>query len=140
MISQALELIGGFMTNIVQKLSISRMHVAAEHEVLPDNQPEFVADVVEVIALVDSASPFADHVHIRVPGCLQNVPISFRSYPRGKTVERNDIGALSKYGNTVNHELHAASPVVGITAQLERPQPGTDLRVIYSAFLDFQRG
>ena len=43
-----------------------RIEVAGEHEVLPDQQAELVAEIVEEILFVEAAAPHADHVHVGV--------------------------------------------------------------------------
>ena len=49
---------------------VLRVRRAREQEVLPDEDPELVADVVEVFALVDPATPDAQQVHPRVDRVL----------------------------------------------------------------------
>ena len=117
MVPQTLYLIDRLLPHIVEKCSVARIHVAAEHKVLPDNESEFVADVVEVVVFVDPASPLADHVHIGVARGLKDLAIRGLSDSGGKTVERNYICAFSKNGNAIDHELHASAPVVRIAPQ-----------------------
>src|SRR6185437_13340121 len=109
MIAQALHLIDGLLAHVVEKFCITRIHVAAEHEILPDDQAQLVADVVEVVILVNASAPFTDHVHIGIASRLENIAISGFGDSRGKAVEGNYIGSFSEYGNTVDDEFHAAA-------------------------------
>ena len=79
MIAQALDLLNRFLAHVLLKGQIAGHHVAAEHELLPDHQAKFVADVVEVVALVDAAAPFAHHVHVGIARGLQDLAIAFRA-------------------------------------------------------------
>ena len=45
---------------------VARLHAAAEHEVLPDQQAQLVGDVEECIILVIAAAPVAQHVHVGI--------------------------------------------------------------------------
>ena len=78
MIAQALDLLNRFLADILLKRKIAGHHVAAKHELLPDHQAKFVANVVEVVALVNSATPLAHHVHVRVACSLQDLAMALR--------------------------------------------------------------
>ena len=73
MIAQALDLVDRFLPDVFLEGYVTRNHVAAEHEFLPNHDAELVADVVKIVRLVISAAPLTNHVHVRVAGGLQNV-------------------------------------------------------------------
>ena len=66
MIAQAFDLVDGFLLHIVLERGAARTHIPAEHEFLPHHDPQFIADIVKIIRLVDAAAPLAHHVHVRV--------------------------------------------------------------------------
>jgi hypothetical protein len=53
---------------------VRRLHPAAEHEILPDHQAQFIGEVVEILVFVIAAAPAPQHVHIDVGGRLQHAP------------------------------------------------------------------
>ena len=124
MIAQSLHLLRRLLAHILLEGEIAGHHVATKHEFLPNHQAELVADVVEVVALVDAAAPFAHHVHVGVAGRRQNLAIAFGCNAAGKAVEGNNVRALGEDGNSVHDERKALAPLVGQTAQLNRAQAG----------------
>src|SRR2546426_9091507 len=66
MIPETLHVISGFMSHVLKKRFISRIKAASEHEILPDKNPHFVAKIIEIVTLVDAATPNAEHVHVGV--------------------------------------------------------------------------
>ena len=92
---------------------------AGEHEVLPHQDAEAVARVVEGIGLVDPTAPHAHHVHVGVTCGLENLAIGRFCNPARETVKGNYVRPFSKNGNAIDDELHAAAPVVRIAPQHE---------------------
>jgi len=66
MIAEALYLLDGLFAHVLLKRQVTGHHVAAEHELLPNHKAQLVADVVEVVALVNAAAPLAHHVHVGI--------------------------------------------------------------------------
>ena len=75
MIAQAPHLVFGFRRDVQLEGIGARLPVVAEHEVLPDHDAEFVAELVELVGLVIAAAPVADHVHVGVRGRLENAAV-----------------------------------------------------------------
>jgi len=50
----------------LQESIIGGVLTASEHEVLPNEQSELIADIVKVVKLVDTASPNSNHVLVTV--------------------------------------------------------------------------
>src|SRR6266850_1563319 len=111
MIAQPLDLLRHFFTNVLLKGQVSGNHGAAEHEVLPHHDAEFVADIVEVIGFVVAAAPIPDHVHVSIARRLENLAMLSRSDAGGETVERNDVSAFGEYRNAIHHEREALPPL-----------------------------
>ena len=65
-IAQPCDVVAGLLPDVFQKPRIARIHAATEHEVLPDENSHFVAEVIEVITLINASAPNAQHVHVGV--------------------------------------------------------------------------
>src|SRR6266513_1085820 len=107
MITQALHLLRYFFADVFLKSKISGNHGAAEHEVLPYHDAEFVADIVEVVGFVISTAPVPDHVHVGVTRRLKNLAVLRGRDAGGETVEGNHVGTLGEYWNAVHDEGEA---------------------------------
>ncbi len=112
MVSQALNLLDSLLPNIFLEPRIPRDHVSAEHEFLPDHDPEFVTNIEEVVGLVITSAPFTHHIHVRVASGLENLAMDVRGHTVGKTVERNNIGTFGEHGNTIQYKLETLSPLI----------------------------
>src|SRR4029079_2877030 len=65
MIAEPLDLLGRFLANVFLYRRGAGDNGATEHEVLPDENAELIADVVKVVGFVIAAAPMAHHVHGR---------------------------------------------------------------------------
>src|SRR5580704_15373234 len=65
-IAETGDLVFGFLLDVLAEPIGAWLPVVAEHEVLPDHDAQFVADVVELVGLVVAAAPVADHIHVGV--------------------------------------------------------------------------
>src|SRR5580698_5578000 len=59
-----LHLVFGLVGGARDERGIARIHRAGEHEILPDEKAELVAEVVEVLGLIYPSAPNPDHVHV----------------------------------------------------------------------------
>jgi hypothetical protein len=66
MVAQAADVFDRLLADVGNERLVARVHAAGEHEVLPDQQPQLVGEVVEAVVFVDAAAPHAHHVHVRV--------------------------------------------------------------------------
>src|ERR1022692_1748600 len=71
MIPQALNLVDSLLPDVFLEGGVARNHVASEHEFLPNHNAEFIANIVEIIGLVVTATPFPNHVHVSVASGLE---------------------------------------------------------------------
>src|SRR6478736_1456911 len=108
--SETSHVIFGFRTNAIQEFLIARIHAAGKHEVLPHEYSQFVADVVELIGLVDAATPNAQHVHVRVSSRFQQPAILLFAYSSGKAISRYPVCTFCENGDTINDERETLSP------------------------------
>ncbi len=102
---------------------VARLHAAAEHEVLPDQQAQLVGDVEERIVLIVAATPVAQHVHVGVACGGQHLAQARGVDPCGEGIERNDVGALCEDLYAVDDESEALPALaVLLAAQFNRAQ------------------
>ncbi|MBA7711240.1 hypothetical protein ES703_120195 [subsurface metagenome] len=100
--------------DVVLRLSTDILHkdvikggvgCAGEHEILPNADAEFIAEVVEYVSLVDTATPDAKHVHV-CPGCAfkeMNVIIICEMWC--ERVGRNPVSTFGKEWDIINSKL-----------------------------------
>src|SRR5579872_1051208 len=124
MIAQTLDLFDGLFMNILLKGNIARNHIAAKSEFLPDHNAEVIADVVEIVRFVVDATPFANHVHVRIASVLKDFAVDLRSDTVGKTVEGNNVSTFGVNFDAVYQELETLPPLIGDAPQLYRAQTG----------------
>ncbi len=102
---------------------VARLHAAAEHEVLPDQQAQLISDVKERIVLVVAAAPVAQHVHVGVARGGQHLTQACGIDACGEGIERNDVGALGEDLHAVDDEGKALPALaVFLAAQFDRAQ------------------
>ena len=106
-----------------QEVGRRRIERAGEHEVLPDHQPQLVADLVEPVRLVAPAAPDPDHVHVGIGGGLQQVAHGLPGDPAGQRVGGNPVGPLGEDVAVVDAEAEAAARVVRLAHQFDAAQP-----------------
>ncbi len=103
---------------------------AAEGEILPDQDAELVAHVVEVVALVKAAAPDAQHVHAGVERLLDaRAVLGFRD-GRGERMIRDPVGAERVEALPVDLELEGLAEAIRFAHQAYRPQPDPSLLLI----------
>src|ERR1700687_1665613 len=124
MITQALHLLDHLLPHVFLEGGISRDHGSAEHEILPDHDAQFVADVIEVVRFVIPAAPVPDHVHVSISRRLQNLPMLRGRDASHEAVERNYIRTFRKDRNTIHYKGKAFPPLIQIAAQFKRAQSG----------------
>ena len=66
MITQPFHIVDRFGANVIEKLLIRGIHAASEHEILPDKDSHFVAQLIKLVSFVNAAAPHAQHIHIAV--------------------------------------------------------------------------
>src|SRR5207237_9741110 len=137
MIAQAPHLVNRLLAHVVEKRRIAGIHAAAEHEVLPDHDPEFVADIEELVGFVIAAPPGADHVHVGFARGAETPAILLSGDSRGKTIKRNRVSALAEYRDSIHHKFKALAPLIKLAMQFERAQPGAHAGFVGVSSLHF---
>ena len=89
-------LVAEFPLHEVEEGGVGGIEGAGEHRVLPDEETEFVAKVVELIGLVAAASPDPEHVHVGGLGRVEEVGHALALPARGQGVGGNPVGALGE--------------------------------------------
>ena len=105
-----------------QECVVRRVQRAGEHEILPHQQPELVAQVVEILALVDAAAPDPHHVHVGLGRAAQVPLVVGAGQPGDETVRGNPVGALGEDRPAVDDKLERFAPRVGVAVQGDRAQ------------------
>ena len=113
-VADAGRLVGDLALDLGQEFRCRRVEMAGEHEVLPDQQAELVAGLVEAGRLVAAAAPDADHVHVGVGGRLQQVAGRLRGDAAGQGVGGDPVGAAGEDGAAVDAQAEAAAGGVGL--------------------------
>src|SRR5712691_12125689 len=75
-VPQTLDIINRLLSDIFQKIMVRGIKAASEHEILPDQNSHLVAKLVEIVALIDPATPNAEHVHLCVADRSDQIAIS----------------------------------------------------------------
>ena len=101
---QTLYLVGNLRAHFPQELGSGRIHPAGEHEIVPDQQAERVADFIEGVFLKLAATPEADYVHIGIAGRCQKVEVAFAGFEGGVGFTGDPVGALCENRLAVNLE------------------------------------
>ncbi len=104
------------------------VHIAGEHQVQPDDQALFVAQVHEMIVGVDAAAPDADAVEIRPHAVLKQPGRAFLRHPGEQIVLRDIIRAHGEELHPVAAEGKFIAPFVllggyGQGAQTDTQRP-----------------
>ena len=100
-----------------------RVGRAREHEVLPHEQPDAVAEVVEEVVLVDPAAPDAQHVHVRVARGGDQLLVAVGLHRAHERVRGDPVRAAREDPDAVEHEAEEARARllgVGPLVELER--------------------
>ena len=71
MVAQAADVVHKFCSDILLEFLGQVVNSAGEHKVLPDQQAQFVTDIIEEVVGVIAAAPDPDAVHVGSPGILQ---------------------------------------------------------------------
>src|SRR2546423_6202298 len=130
MIPQTLDVIRGLRADVVKKGLIARIHAAREHELLPQKDAHLVAQLVEVVRLVDASTPHAQHVHVCVARRLDELTVSLPRHARRETVSRNPVRAFCENWNAVDYEREALARRVGLLPQLDRAKADACRRLV----------
>src|SRR5260221_8697283 len=104
MIPQALYVIDRFLANVFEERFVTRIQAASEHEILPHENPHFVAEIIKIVTLINSAAPDAQHVHVGVAHRLKQSAIFIFADAARKAVGWNPVAALGKDKHAINHK------------------------------------
>src|SRR5438067_10549604 len=104
MVAQPTDVIRRLLPHVSQERLVARIHAARKHELLPDEYAHLIAEIVEIIGLINPAAPDAQHIHVRVADGFDELTIARACDARGKTVGRNPVAALGEDGHAVDYE------------------------------------
>ena len=104
------------------KFPIRRIKGAGKHEVLPNQQSKFVAQIVKILALIDATTPHADHVHVGLRRADEITFVISPSQPGHKAMCRNPVRSFRKNRPAVDHELKRLAPFILMAVEGDRAQ------------------
>jgi len=103
---------------------------AREQEVLPDQQPQLVGQLVEVVGLVEPAAPDADEVEVRVERLLEAAPHAVARDAHGECVVGDPVDALHEHRLVVDDECERRAGLVGRHVPAHVPESDLARRAI----------
>jgi len=118
-VGQPPDLIAGFGLDGGEKGVVGGVQRTGVHEVLPDEQAEFVTPLVEVLVFVVATAPHADHVHVRVNGALQAVVVDLVGHPVVQRVGGNPVCALGEDGFAVDDKIEGLATSVCLADEFD---------------------
>ena len=65
MFAQSTDVVIGLFSHIPKEFLVARIGSASKSEILPDENPVRIRQLIETFVLVYTASPYAQHIHIR---------------------------------------------------------------------------
>ncbi len=104
MVAQPLDLLDGLGLGIGAESLVGRRNGAAEHEILPDHQAQFIGLFIDVVVLIDAAAPDAQDVHIGVDRRLQDLVLLPGRDAGREDIEGDQVGALGEDRDAVDHQ------------------------------------
>src|SRR5882762_10776572 len=120
MISQSLDVINSLLPHVVKKLLSTGIHAAGKHKVMPDENAHLVAEFVKIVALVNAATPYAQHVHVRITNRFEQLAI-FRSADASReAIGRDPVTTLGENWNTIDDECKTLALLIRFLSQFER--------------------
>ena len=117
---QAGDVLAGLRLELVPERLLLGVRRAGQQEVLPDQQAALVAELVEVLGLVDPAAPDADEVEVGV-----DAPGRARCASRSRVMRVSrwssgiQLAPLTKIGRPLIRKVKAVPCVVGAGVQLD---------------------
>ncbi|MDH6620058.1 hypothetical protein M2163_007166 [Streptomyces sp. SAI-135] len=119
---QPYDVLPGLRLHLTPQRLLLRIGRAGEREVLPDQQPQLVAGVVEVLALVDPPAPHPYEVDTRVGRLPQPLPVPLTGDPGREHVVRDPVHAAGEEPLAVQHEREPRAVLVGRPVQPDGPE------------------
>ncbi len=130
MVAQPAHIVDRFLADIVEQGLVVRIHRAGEHEVLPHQDAVPVAQVVDIVVLVDAAAPDAQHVHVRIGSRADDLVVDRVGDARQEAVIGDIVGALHEDGNAVEFDIKAGAFRIRRLHDAQGAQPGPDVAAV----------
>ena len=113
--------------DIALKIVIQLVRRAGKHEILPHDQPQFIADIKKPVVRVVTAAPDADGVMIRRHTLRKELPGRFRRDSPKQMILRDIVRAHGKDGDAIYLMGKALSPLILFNPHGHRPNPDAPL-------------
>lgn len=105
-----------------QKCLVVWWRGAGKHEVLPDEETEFVAEIIKVLAFVDAPTPDAEEIHVGEGGGADVALIVAAREAGDEGVGGYPVGTLDENGATVDEKTKTFAPLVRTAVECNGPQ------------------
>ena len=122
MIAQATHLVACLGRDVGEERLVARDHRVGEHEVLPDQNPEFVGQVVESVGLVNPSPPHAQHVHVGVGRRLEQPSVAQSVGPGREVIGGDVVRSLHEDRHAVDLDVEALTDRIGLRDHLDGTQ------------------
>ena len=121
--AETLDIVDELLPDIRLEFRRQFVYGACEHEILPDNKPQLVTDVIEPVFRIIAAAPYADRIVIRSNALAKELPRSLRRHPSKQMILRDIVRPHGKYGNTVHFMGKTLSPLVLLNPHSHSAKP-----------------
>ena len=119
MVSEAFHLVGDFVMDILQEVFVIGIDGAGEHIVVPEEDSQAVACLVECVLLELSSAPDPQHIHVGGLRAGEKLPIVFGGVALRHCVAGNPVCALCEDLDPVDLEDHAEADFVLLVDHLQ---------------------
>ena len=106
MVAEPAQLMGKLHLHFREESVVRRIDGAREHMIVPDEKPEFIADIVEAVLLVLSAAPETDHVHVGHRRAFEKIAVAFRRLTHLERIAGNPVRPLHEKFASVHLHRH----------------------------------
>mmetsp|Transcript_11187 Transcript_11187/g.18334 ORF Transcript_11187/g.18334 Transcript_11187/m.18334 type:complete len:247 (-) Transcript_11187:1122-1862(-) len=106
--SQSQRLMTYFCRYLLQKGGISRVQGASQHDLLPDQQSQFIGGFVKIIRLVHAPTPYADHIHVGRRGRFKYVSTILSGHTRREGVDGDKVGPPHVHSYPVHSKVKSS--------------------------------
>ena len=104
-----------------ERLVVPGIVHAGEHEVLPDEDAQLVAEIVKTIGLVGKRAADANHVHPGFAQLCEGRAIRGRMGGEGCEVQWRPAGTSAEHRNAIDDEAEALA--IGVTSDVDGAEP-----------------
>ena len=122
MMPQPADIVPELGADAVLKVFAQIIGCTGKHKVLPDQQAQFIADIIKPVVRIITAAPDTNGIHVGCSRVFQQVPGPLRGNPWQQIVLRDIVCAHGKHIQAVHAVAEALAPAVLFPADCHRTQ------------------